>query len=812
MARFRALWPGHYPPGRRRWLLIGAWALAGLTVIGAGDLVLGTPRASEIKQLTHVPRATEVYDINGKMAFTIYTERRIEVPLTEISPNVVHAVLAIEDQRFMDHYGFDPWRIAGAFIANVRHGQTVQGGSTITQQLARKSFLTDDRTIRRKLKELLLAIRIERAFTKDQILELYLNRVYFGEGFYGIEAAARGYFGRSAKDLTIDQAAMLAGLIKAPSAYAPTHHMDRAMARRTVVLRQMVDAGFIDQRAETQFEHTPATLVDGFGHEQTGQYFKNQVTRLLIDRFGWDTVSQAGLRVYATLDSRTQEAADTMLARGLEATEKTAAFKHPKRGDPRTLHPGQSPDYLQGALVAIDPTSGEVRAMTGGRDFDESQFNRAMQAKRQPGSAFKPIVYAAALEAGYSPATLITDLDNPMMVPAGAWLPDDHSQAEEMTMRAGLKTSSNRAALQVLRAVGIPTAVTYAERLGLQAPPVPSLVLGSGDVTVLSMATAYGVFANGGWLRPPVFIRRVEDRQGRVLFRENTTSKRAVSEETAFLMAQMLTDVINSGTGYRAREAGYKFPAAGKTGTTNDFHDAWFVGFTPALVTSVWVGFDRPKTIAAGGYAATLAAPIWGKFMQQAAGDRDTGWIQKPDGVVSIEICRLSGALPTDSCRHGVSVSDTGEVSEQSYVGMEYFRHGTEPTDYCPIHGDPSTPINPRSIIGSGYRRAIVPPVAPIGPPMPPLSGGTRAGVAVVPAAGITSTAAAPALPTSTAAKPPVPAPFPVPAATPTAPAIAAAAPIQTGQSKGLFGKMKGLLTKAPPPPPKGKAPGKGGG
>jgi penicillin-binding protein 1A len=457
--------------------------------------------------------------------------------------------------------------------------------------------------------------------------------------------------------VTVEEAALLAGLIKAPSAYAPTRHLDRAVARRAVVLRQMVDAGFLDAGTEAQFEHTPVKLVDGFGHERTGQYFKNQVTRQLIEQFGWDMVSRAGLRVFATLDSRVQEAADTELAKGLEITEKTAAFKHPRRGDPRTLHPGQSPDYLQGALVAIDPLTGEVRAMTGGRDFDESQFNRAMQAKRQPGSAFKPIVYAAAIEAGYSPATLITDLDNPMMVPAGAWLPEDaHLSVDSMTMRTGLRTSSNRAALQVLRAVGIPTAVSYAEKLGLQAPPVPSLVLGSGDVTVLSMASAYAVFANGGVLRPPVFIRRVEDRDGHVLYRSTPKAQRAVSEETAFLMAQMLTDVINSGTGYRAREAGFKFPAAGKTGTTNDFHDAWFIGFTPSLVTSVWVGFDRPKTIAPGAYAASLAAPIWGRFMQQAAGDRNAGWIAQPGGVVAVEICRLSGALPTDVCRHAVNV------------------------------------------------------------------------------------------------------------------------------------------------------------
>ncbi|HEX5069735.1 MAG TPA: PBP1A family penicillin-binding protein [Vicinamibacterales bacterium] len=793
--KLRALWPGNHPPGRRRRLLIGAWIAGAVVLIAATDLIVGTPRASEIRTLARVPRATEVYDINGKMAFTIFAERRIEVPLSEVSPNLIHAVLAIEDQRFMDHAGFDPWRIAGAFVANIRHGETVQGGSTITQQLARKSFLSDDRTIRRKLKELLLAIRIERAFTKDQILEMYLNRVYFGDGYYGIEAASRGYFGKPAKALSVEESALLAGLIKAPSAYAPTDHLDRAVARRAVVLKQMVDAGYLDPAAEAGMEHAPVTLVDGFGHEHTGQYFKNQITRLLIDRFGWETVSKGGLRVYSTLDSRAQEAADTALSKGLDAIEKSAGYRHPRRGDPRTLHAGEAPDYLQGALVSIDPSSGEVRAMTGGRDFDESQFNRAMQAERQPGSAFKPIVYAAALEAGYSPATLITGLDTPMMVPAGPWLPEDHSTADSMTMRTGLRTSSNRAALQVLRAVGIPTAVSYAERLGLEAPPVPSLVLGSGDVTVLSMASAYGVFANGGWLRTPTFIRKVEDHQGRLLYQEKPESRRAISEETAFLMAQMLSDVISAGTGYRAREAGFKFPAAGKTGTTNDFHDAWFIGFTPDLVTSVWVGFDKPKTIAPGAYAASMAAPIWGRYMQAAAGDRNGGWIDRPGGIVAVQICRLSGALPTDMCRRSFEVADDGSVSETSYVGTEYFRRGTEPTELCPIHGDPMTPRNPRSIIGSGYTRPALPPPGVTPPPVP--APFPRAAVRVAPPV-------SPAVATdqNLAIQPP-PAP-PVVSATPSPTSTPAA-------SKGFFSKMKKIFTKDPPPP-KGKPSGRSGG
>jgi penicillin-binding protein 1A len=323
--------------------------------------------------------------------------------------------------------------------------------------------------------------------------------------------------------------------------------------------------------------------------------------------------------------------------------------------------------------------------MVGGRNFAESQFNRVMQSKRQAGSAFKPFVFAAALESGYTPSTMLTGLDEPVNIPGGTWLPDDgHSEATAMTVRAALRVSSNRAAVKMLREVGIPRAVSYAKKLGLEAPPVPALVLGAGDVTALQMASAYGAFANGGWLREPIFIRRVEDANGRVLFTSTPKATPAITPETAFLMAQMLADAMNAGTGYRAREAGFRFPAAGKTGTTNEYRDAWFIGFTPALVTSVWVGFDEPRTIAPGGYAGQLAAPIWGRFMKTAV-KKDAGWIKRPEGIVAVEICRVSGGRATDMCRRAPAITETGEVLEGPVVVSEYFRRGTEPAD-CPIH------------------------------------------------------------------------------------------------------------------------------
>ena len=677
-----------YAAGPRHWAVVGAWILAGVVAIAAADVLIGTPSAKAIRAMGDLPTATTVHDKDGKPVFTVFKERRIAVPLNQISPHLIQAVLATEDRRFYQHDGLDAWRIGGAFMANLRAGGRTQGGSTITQQLARKSFLSDEKTLRRKMKEAFLATRIEHTFSKDEILEIYLNKVYFGDGYYGVETAARGYFGKSANALTIDEAALLAGLIKAPSSYSPTDHSARAISRRSVVLQQMVDAGYLDAVTARQLDKTDIRLVNGFGHDGTAQYFKNHVVRFLVDRFGWEAVSEGGLRVYSTIDMRAQLAAEAAITRGLTDAEKLRGFKYPRRGDPRPAGQGKAPVYLQGALVAIDPASGEVRALVGGRDFGESQFDRAIQAKRQAGSAFKPFVFAAALESGSSPATVLTDLDDIVMVPDGAWRPaDGHSEITSMTMRTALRVSSNRAAVQVLKSVGIPRAVAYAGRVGLSAPGVPSMVLGSGDVTVLGMATAYGTFANGGWLRPPVFVRRVEDRNGKVLFRADPHPSQALSEETAFLMANMLSDAVNRGTGYRARQAGFRHQAAGKTGTTNDYRDAWFIGFTPALVTSVWVGFDDPKTIVPGGYAGEIAAPIWGRFMQQAV-TKDAGWIKRPGGIVSAEICRESGLIPADGCYRAVVMSPDGTESEQPMVFTELFRRGTEPTEFCTLHGE----------------------------------------------------------------------------------------------------------------------------
>jgi penicillin-binding protein 1A len=372
----------------------------------------------------------------------------------------------------------------------------------------------------------------------------------------------------------------------------------------------------------------------------------------------------------------------------------------------------------------MDPETGHVRAMVGGRDFAESHFNRAVQAHRQPGSAFKPFVYAAALEQGYSPATVIDHLDDPVATPKGAWTPEDeHSSASSMTLRTGLRTSSNRAAVRLLQKVGIAKTVRYAKTLGVgDVPAVPSLALGSGEVTLQAMTAAYAAFANHGMVPKPVVIRRVEDLDGRLLYEAREASTRAVSDTTAFMLSTMMADVINAGTGNRARQLGFTLPAAGKTGTTNEFHDAWFVGFTPKIVTGVWVGFDQPRTILPNGFAADIAVPLWASFMKVATRDDNPEWLTPPAGITTATVCRLSGKLVTDGCRNAYVENPDGSMSYKSTAYTDYFVRGTAPTQYCDMHSLP-TRYATTTTSGYEYRPAVTPQVEAVGvqatPPSP---------------------------------------------------------------------------------------------
>jgi 1A family penicillin-binding protein len=709
-------------------LASGALLLATLVVSGwfLVSLRKGLPDVDALRRIGEMDQATAMFDRNDRLAFTIFKEQRIEVPLTQVSPNVKNAILAIEDQRFYEHGGFDTVRIGSAMLANIRRGRLAQGGSTITQQLARQSFLTPDKTYRRKLQELILAARIERLYSKDQILEMYLNKVYFGDGLYGVEAASRGYFAKHASELTVPEAALLAGLVKSPSSYAPTVSMERAVSRRNVVLQAMQEFGAIDSAAMQDARKTKPVLKDNLrSDEPHGQYFKEQVRRELVDRFGWQRVYQGGLRVYSTLDMPMQIAADAALAAGLKSLDERRAAVAKRKKQPA---PVDDSGPLQAALIALEPDTGHVRAMVGGRNFDDSHFNRAVQAKRQPGSAFKPFVYAAALEAGYTPATLIENLNAPIPTLQGAWTPEDeHSTADSMSLRAALRTSSNRAAVRLLQDVGIPKTVQYAKAMGVgDVPSVPSLALGSGEVTLQALTSAYAAFANHGIVPTPVLIRRVEDRDGTLLFAAEEKGTRAISDVTAYLMANMMADVINAGTAARARTLGFTLPAAGKTGTTNDYNDAWFVGFTPSLVAGVWVGFDQPHTILPGGFAADVAVPVWAAFMKDATKGDKPRWLSAPSGVVTAEVCRMSGKLATEGCEHADVIDDKGRLTQRSLVYTEYFARGTQTTT-CDVHASRGVFGSIASVFTGGGEKAPAPHIEDTGLPQVAATSGTAA-------------------------------------------------------------------------------------
>ncbi len=673
--------------------------------VAARSIVEQLERSKSLADLAPRPQATIVYDRYGKPAFTFFVEQRIYVSLDRISPRMIEALLAVEDRRFYSHHGMDPVRIAGAAWRNFRAGRILEGGSTITQQLARAS-LSSERTYDRKIREILLAVQLEQRYNKAQILEQYLNTVYLGDGYYGVEAASRGYFGKPASDLEPHEAALLAALVRSPSSDAPSVGGSRAIKRRNLVLRLMRDQGLVSadvyrressaalvpsERAESSA--TAATISGG----DSGLYFQEEIRRQLFALFGADRVLRAGLRVYSTYDPELQRQAESSVATRLAEIAKS----RPTARD------------LQGSLVAMDAATGDVRALVGGRDFKASSFNRATQARRQAGSAFKPIIYAAALERGYSPGTLLHDLDAPITSGSETWLPAGGHEESEYTLRAALKMSSNRAAAQLLQQIGVSSAVYYAQRLGIesQLPMVPSLALGTGEVTLLELTAAYTAFANRGSVAAPRLITRVEDTSGTTIYTASERHTQAISPTTAYLMSSMLADVISGGTGSAARAAGFKLPAAGKTGTTDNYADAWFVGYTPHLVTGIWFGLDRPAPIMRGGFAGVVAVPAWGRFMRAATAHDKPDWYEMPADVEKVAICRLSGARATDACRHQADVysvardgaspqlvpvdalSDHDDqkpartlAAGEPPVYEDLFPVGAVPPDICPMH------------------------------------------------------------------------------------------------------------------------------
>ncbi len=567
---------------------------------------------------------------DGRRWFRMDEQRR-DVPLSEIPEHLQHAFIAIEDHRFYAHPGVDPIALGRAVVRNFREPGTVQGGSTLTQQLARTLFLSNKKTYGRKVREAALALMIDGQLSKAEVLELYLNRIYLSAGVYGVETMSRHLFGRPAKQLNLAECALIAGLARAPATLSPWSNLDGAIARSHVVLTRMREEGFITESEEREARQTSIRIrpYPGTSDPRAG-YAKEFLRQLFRERFGGDHPPDWEVRT--TFVPALQDAAEQVVRSGL------ARFNDPD---------------LQAALVAIDPRTGNILALVGGRDFAQSQFNRASRSRRQPGSAFKPLLYAAALENGYSPVSLIDGLTTIEPQGPDEWAPRnaEGDMPDELTLRAALLESNNRAATALQQRVGSRPVLRLASHVGLHdMPDVPSLSLGTGLVTPLELTAAYATFPNGGLAVAPRAIVRVLDADGDVALDNPIQSERVVSVQTAYQMVSMLGDVVDRGTGQVVRRAGVTFPVGGKTGTTNDFKDAWFVGFSSNLVVGVWVGFDQPKPIGREAYGARYAAPIWTEFLRRAARTRPPEAFDAPAGLKEVTLCRVSYHRPVEGC------------------------------------------------------------------------------------------------------------------------------------------------------------------
>lgn len=587
---------------------------------------------------------------DGKPWFRLDEHRR-DVPLAEIPQHVRDAFVAVEDHRFYRHIGVDPIALGRAVVHNLTSG-SAQGGSTLTQQLARTLFLSNQKTYGRKIREAVLALNIDAQLTKDQILELYLNRIYLSAGVYGVETMSRHLFGKPAKSLTIAEAALIAGLPRAPSTLSPWTNLEGARERSHVVLRRMREEGFIteaQQRAaeRAQFKIRPYPGAIDPRHGYAKEYLRQQFR----DTFGGDHPPDWEVRT--TFVPALQDAAERAVSNGL------------RRFRARDL---------QAALVAIDPETGDILAMAGGRDFRQSQFNRAVRSRRQPGSAFKPFLYAAALDHGYSPVSVLSGLAS--IAPQGPdeWAPrnSDGRTPDAVTIREALIESNNRAATALQQRMGSRPVLRLASEVGMDdLPDVPSLSLGSGVVTPLELTTAFAAFPNGGYAVRPRAIESVTNEDGGAALQNDVVRERVISEQTAYQMVSMLSDVLDRGTASAARSWGVRFPAGGKTGTTNGFKDAWFVGFSSSLVVGVWVGFDKPETIASNAYGSRYALPIWSDFMRNAARLRPARAFEVPAGMHEMELCAVSYQRPVEGC--------------PTYV--EYLKDGDDaPGRLCTLH------------------------------------------------------------------------------------------------------------------------------
>ncbi|TYT76004.1 penicillin-binding protein 1A [Desulfobotulus mexicanus] len=735
----------------------------------------GLPSVASLKAYSP-PAISTVYAQDGTVVAEFFRERRIVIPLEEMSELLVQAFLSAEDSRFFEHRGIDPMAITRALVKGIQAKNITQGGSTITQQVAKNFFLTPERSYARKIREAILAYRIEASLEKEAILHLYLNQIFLGHGAYGVEAAAQNYFGISAKDLSLAQASILAGLPQAPSRYSPFRHPERARERQLYVLSRMVHDEVISQEEaekarQEKLEIHPRQNI----YIEMAPYYTEHVRQYVLNRYGEKALYEDGLQIHTALDLSIQRNAEKAIHKGLNDLDKRQGFRGPlrhvgitgieaavasigenlenpdpdtvthgivvnvdnqngktmvrfgkhtgeiplssmrwaRRPDPETAYyntrlqrPGQAlktgDEILvrlvkkqennlwelrleqipkaQAALLCMEVGNGKVRAIMGGRDFRASQFNRAIQSRRQVGSAFKPFVYAAALDKGYTPASIIMDTafvfrDRERDF---TWKPKNYQDTfyGPTMLREALNKSRNVITIKVLQDIGIDYALSYVRKLGLTSPINRdlSIALGSSGHTLLETVNAYAVFANQGRLSDPIFVTEIRDRNNKLLEKNRPFSEKVISDETAFLMTSLLESAVTNGTGWRARTMIQKgWPVAAKTGSTNNLQDAWFVGYSPAYITGVWVGMDEDGVLGEGETGSRAAAPIWVDFMESIHKNQSPkSFPPPPPGIVTVNIDAETGLLP---------------IAESKSTTFEYFQKGHEPVDFSPRSG-----------------------------------------------------------------------------------------------------------------------------
>ena len=624
---------------------------------------------------------SEVFDKDGNVVYVFAYESRDYLPINEIPPYVYNTLCAVEDKKFYDHWGVDLFGLFRALVLGVSGMQRISGTSTVTQQLAKNMFLSSDRSLGRKVKEAMLAVKLEKHFSKKEILEFYLNKVYLGAGQYGIEAASQRYFEKSARDLTKLEAAFIIGLLKAPEGYSPYKRPFVSINRRNLVLRRMLKESVISGQEYEKLRYQLLQFAAYSRKSKAIDYYIDYVKRELLKSFSVEQIFGGGLKVYTPLNFELQNFADSIVNVELSKVEERNEYEVKYKDYPVDTAAFNT-DYLQAGVFSLDPHTGYVRVLVGGRNFAHSKFNRIMQAKRQPGSSFKPIVYSAAIHSGYTPATVIQDEPVEFVQSDTVfWEPVNYSRRNYsyLRMREALKKSKNIYTVKMGYDITPKRIVYMARKFGLTGRLTysQSVCLGSHELLPYELISGYTAFANKGKRVEPIFVTRIENSQGKVLLESKVKEEQVLSQQEAFLMNSMLQSVIKEGTGQRALWMGYRWPAGGKTGTTSDFRDAWFVGFNKFLVTGVWVGFDDFRTIGDGQAGSNVALPIWVKVMKKAVYDNqdlrdDNNRIdskkmefEKPDGIISKKISKVSGLLPKSS---------------NESVMLEYFINGTQPT------------------------------------------------------------------------------------------------------------------------------------